>query len=355
MERRIPELFVPFLPHTETTVYSFEDAINTIEQSYSYKEVGAYAHDIKMDQQTIAVHGKDYHATRWGIESLFKMFGISKATIFRLAPDHLIDLINKVLRGQQDRIHVFLDQAETKIINVVKAPYYRARNAAAIKMLQDLDPKYSWNHKEIGISERGIGLSLVTDLFRKIEPLVGDITKTGFHIVNSDTGGRPLKASFFLFRLMCENGTVLRDKWGEARWTYDNRIPWKESLRAFGRKLQGMQLPTELLERKYDALLNNRLTDLDFRKIWRNLSRSVGPEGADSILEIEEEERKRILRTLKEREERNRKSLDPNAERAPVSLDRNFHEILQLVTAKARNYPLPTKEALEKLGGKIIG
>ena len=68
-------------------------------------------------------------------------------------------------------------------------------------MFNDLDAKYFWNCKGINISERGIELRLITDFFKDIEPVVGDITKTGFSVFNSDTGDMPLKASFFLYRI----------------------------------------------------------------------------------------------------------------------------------------------------------
>ena len=86
-----------------------------------------------------------------------------------------------------------------------------------------------------------------------------------------------------------------------------------------------------------------------------SLSRVVSPEEADSIIEIEKEERNRILKIVKEREKRNRESLDPRAKSEPVTLDMTFYEILQRVTAKAKNYPFHTKKQLEKLGGNIIG
>ena len=57
----------------------------------------------------------------------------------------------------------------------------------------------------------------------------------------------------------------------------------------------------------------------------------------------------------KEREKKNRLSLDPDAKTKPLPLDTTFYEILQLVTAKAKNYPILTKRQLEKLGGNIIG
>jgi hypothetical protein len=237
----------------------------------------------------------------------------------------------------------------------VKAGYYKARDVNVLAMFQDLDSKYCWNPKEIKISERGIELSLVTHIFGEIEPVVGDITKTGFSVTNSETGGRPLKASFLAFRLQCSNGAVLPDKWGEVRWTYDKRMSIESSLKNFRSRFVGMQLPMDLLEERFNGLLSNKLTDLDFRKIWRNVSRVVGSLEADSILEIKEDDRKQILRTVKEREKKNRLRLNPDSKIKPVQLNFDFYETMQLVTAKAKKYPFFTKRQLEKIGGNIIG
>jgi hypothetical protein len=221
-----------------------------------------------------------------------------------------------------------LNKTETRVINIVKADYYRASNLYVLEMLQELDSKYSWNHKEIKISEKGMALSLVTDMFEEIEPIIGDITKMGFSVINSETGGRPLKASFLIYRLKCMNGAVLPDKWGEARWTYDKRMTIENSLKRFRHKLEDMQIPTKFLEEKICGLLNEKLTDVDFRKIWRNLSRVVGPEEADYILEIGYDERKKILKTLKNREKQNRMCIDRDTKIEPLQLERNFYEIL---------------------------
>jgi hypothetical protein len=353
MNRRIPELFVPFIIDTQAKANSFEDAMNILEESYSFREVGTYLYNVKLDDRKILVDGKYYSASRWAIKSLCKMCGLSKTTTY-LSPNYLISLINNIVKAKQEYICIFFDKAETKVINIVKANYYRANNADVLAMFRELNSKFNWHRKEISISERGIGLSLVTDLFGEIEPAVGDITKIGFSVINSETGGKPLNASFLLFRLQCQNGAVLRDKWGEVRWSYDKRMPIETSLKTFRRKLQNMHLPIELLEERFDGLLNNKLSDLDFKKIWRNLSRVVGTEEADDILEIEEEERKRLLKVLKDKEEKKRKSLDPNARIELVQLDKSFYDILQLITDKAKDYPLPTKQQLERLGGNII-
>ena len=72
------------------------------------------------------------------------------------------------------------------------------------------------------------------------------------------------------------------------------------------------------------------------------------------VLEIKEDNRRNILRTLKEREKKNRKILDPNVKIKSLLLDINLYDVLQLITAKAKNYSIHTKRQLEKLAGNII-
>ena len=64
MKRDIPELFVPFHADTETTVSSFEDAVNTLEKIYCVKQVEASLSEIKLNERTVSFEGKDYAATR---------------------------------------------------------------------------------------------------------------------------------------------------------------------------------------------------------------------------------------------------------------------------------------------------
>jgi len=352
MKSKIPEIYIPFLPDIQTIAYSFEDAINEIENKYSFNEMVANTNDIKLGEGIISINRKDYPATRWALESLFKLFGLSKSTAVRLQLSDLIKFIDILKNGQKKEVSIFLDKTDIRIINIVKSPYHRVSNINTIKMVQELDSRFSWTTKRINISERGVHFSLVSDVFGKLEPVVGDITKKGFSIINSDTGGLRLKAAFLLYRLKCQNGAILKDRWGEARWTPDRNM--NASLKAFRKQIENMQLSSKLIELKYAGLLNNQITDVDFRKIFRNLSRIVGSEDADSILEIEEKKRKKILRELNEREKRQKK-INPEEKTIPVPLDKYFYEILQMVTDKAKKYPLHINQLIERLGGKIIG
>ena len=81
----------------------------------------------------------------------------------------------------------------------------------------------------------------------------------------------------------------------------------------------------------------------------------MGKYEADNILEIKEDERKRILRVLKEREMKYRMNLYQEEFFEPLSLDSSVYEILQLVTNQAKNYPISIKRQLEKVGGSILG
>ena len=134
MKRGIPELFVPFLPDTEKTVYSFDEAANKIKESYTFKEVGTYLKNMTLGETTISFNSKEYPANRWAIESLCKICKLSRATTYGLSPYYLVDLINKIVRINQKRVCIFLDKDETKVVNIVKAGYYRAQNLDVISM-----------------------------------------------------------------------------------------------------------------------------------------------------------------------------------------------------------------------------
>ena len=96
------------------------------------------------------------------------------------------------------------------------------------------------------------------------------------------------------------------------------------------------------------------MTDIDFRKLWRKLSSLIGPQDADTVLEVKEEARKTILKELKQREENNRKDLNAEVKISHVELDKTQYDTLQLITEKAQGYPFPIRQQMQRLGGKII-
>ena len=354
MKIRIPELYLPFLPDVEATSNSFNDAITQVERRYSFNKIGVDLNQLQLGSNFISIDNKEYQASRWAVESFCKLCKISRSTVYELNPHHLIKLINNIVKTQHKRICILLAKEENKIVNLVKADYFRPSAIDVLMMFQDLISKYSWNNHEIKVCEKGMTLSLTTDLFGKIEPSVGDIIQTGFSISSSDTGGISLKGSLFLFRLECKNGAVLQDKWGEVRWTYDKRMTIKSSLRTFRRKFEQIQFPIEILKKRISSLQTQKITDVEFRKIWRKVTRILGVEDADYALNVEAAVRKEILQTLKEREKENRERLISNHRVVPLELGRNYYEILQRITDKAKDYPIFTKRKLERIGGSII-
>ena len=350
--QKMPKVLDLFLPETNTKVGSFDEALEVIETDYSYDSVPASLKEVKVGNGTMAFRGHEYQATMWSLQSVWSLVGLSKPTAYRLDLDDLIKFIETLSAGQHIEVAVLIDKKQSKIVNVVKIPHHHVSNRDALKTIGEIDSKYSWSNTDILINERGIQLSLVTESLGTLEPVKGDITETGFFVVNSETGDLKLRASIFLYRLVCQNGLILKKHWGDVRWTHDRKT--KTALRAFKDKIKDFELSLEALNNRYSDLVTNRLTDIDFRKLWRKLSSLIGPQDADTVLEVKEEARKTILKELKQREENNRKDLNAEVKVSPVELEKTQYHTLQLITEKAQRYPFPIRQQMQRLGGKII-
>jgi hypothetical protein len=146
-------------------------------------------------------------------------------------------------------------------INVRRAAYVPART---LDVLDEAEKQLGTKKfHEAVISDRGVELSWV-DEAAPINPKPGDTLLHGLRISNSETGGRGLKASLYTVKVDCDNGALLSDEWGAARWTYDRRVTYNANLAHFFQDLRHIETKVPRLADNYHRLVNEPLADADF-------------------------------------------------------------------------------------------
>lgn len=244
-------------------------------------------------------------------------------------------------RKQQECCGVKICISRNAAINICRAAYYPART---LDVLDEAEQQVAGKKfHEAVIGDRGVELSWV-DERAQIDPKPGDTILTGLRISNSETGGRALKASLYALKLACQNGAVLSDEWGAARWTYDPRVTYKANLAHFFQDLHRTGVALPQLSNAYKQLVDVPLTDLDFVRLWRRVRAIVGPQDADDIFYATPKERRRLFNQVRSRR-------DPLAA-LPTSW--NSYDVHNRITAAAHSYEFLKWRRLEQIGGSIL-
>jgi hypothetical protein len=143
-----------------------------------------------------------------------------------------------------------------------KPPYLPLSNLAFLHLLEKV-----WSSNEIEtritISDRGVQAELLylDDAF-VIEPEVGDYTRVGIVVSNSETGGPLPVATGYAFRLQCTNGNKIRHNVGDVRFSSDWRCTWDNRCNRFTADLnslkQHMQDKFSDLQTAYRRMVDER-------------------------------------------------------------------------------------------------
>jgi hypothetical protein len=338
-----------FVKEKEIRVKDYPEGLQSLKTDFQYEQSFFSLPEISVREDFhLSWNGDWYPTTYWTLRSLLAYLGIPENFAKRIPTDLLLDNIDR-LKNKNTSMVAFL--RDGIVINIRKEPYCHIKNTDVLQLFE----KYQqlWDFESLRISDRGIELSFLNEQLGKLEPQLGDITKIGFRIINSETGYRGLKASFLLFRLICENGAVLADKWGDVRWSYDNRMRDETSLSLFEQRISTLSLTIEPLRQQYSKLLSRCLPDEQFVSLWRSLERIFSGETADQIIQTEKRERKAIFKQVTERTKRNKQQINGPIE-PPQTTRWNLYELYNQMTETAKNYDFIGCRHLERLAGDLI-
>jgi Domain of unknown function (DUF932) len=232
-----------------------------------------------------------------------------------------------------------------RAVGVVAADYRPARTIDLLNAWSSLDLR-GWSMQHACVSDRSAEIDLITQNFM-LEPQPGDEIRAGIRITNSETGGTGFKASFFTHRLKCSNGAVMSDHLGTVRWTYDRRVTYGASIRKCAANMAHLASRCKRLEPIYAAVMDQRLSEEDFTRLWRRL-RSAGdfsPAATDVILGVTTDERRAVAAAVA------RRRADRQPEQpSPWDLFTTHNR----VTAAAKAHPFATRSRLERIGGDLL-
>lgn len=337
-------------------VKSMDEALNAV------KLFKTNPRKVSLNDITISLNGganlkvtdETMKITQWSLQSLCRFLGIPDPFARKIPIDLLQKNISRLLQEKRGDFVSLLIGKENEIVNIVKANYKPFENDKLLSKLNALfnnGKSIEWESMRVG--PRGFDLNVVDPSIKPLEPKVGDITKIGFRIVNSDTGFRDAIAKVYLFRLACTNGATLTDDWGAVRRRANRNISEERDLEYFVNGVQNLNINFDRLKTVYDKMPETFLTDFQVEGVWKAISRVAGPEQADAVIEKDEEGRKAILHLVTAKRAHNRQ-LFVEALKEPAATDVNAYNTHNRITDASKQYKWQDALRMQSIGGRMI-
>jgi hypothetical protein len=370
-----------FAPEKFFQCIDIEESTQICEQDFSYTRAETFISQISMDEDlSLLIDGQRYRPTEKAHGDLCKVLGIPIDFAFDIPTDLTAVIVQRLKREHQQA--VVMVAREGTIVSFIdpvkgadgkdkprnerkkKKPHYQPlSNLSFLHMLEKV-----WSGTEIDtritISDSGVQVELLylDDAFN-IEHEVGDITRVGIAISNSETGGPLPLATGYAFRLKCTNGNKIRDKLADVRFSGDWRCTWDNRCDRFTADLkvlkQRMHDKFGDLQTAYRRMVDERLDDKNFYSWYRQaeyLFRGIADRSThiDNIFGVEPDQRKEIFNRERQRR-RELKDANTTVIEPPQSTDLHAWNVFNGITAAARDeVRYQRRTALEMLGSDVL-
>jgi hypothetical protein len=357
-----------FAPERCIRPQTIDEALQLCNSCFHYSRPEIALKQLFLDDELmLTFNGERYALTEKAFEDLCNLVSVP----VRFAKDIPTDLVATIMERlkvvhQQTVLPIHRDDVVVGVVDPRKWTHSRAKekrphylpvtNDQLLRLLRD-----HWSDSEAvpGITLADSGMSIeVLNSRQTIEPKVGDVTRVGLAITNSETGGANPQARGYTLRLVCTNGATLPKTFGLIRLSTDWRVTLARRLAAFEAALKSLSVDIQRLQVAYSRLAVEPLTDYAFYNLYRQVrylyryfpNRELL---ADKTLGVPEDSRQQIVSQVRRRQ----KELREGASTAylPHPTELAAWDIFNSITgtARAENYQ-PRRLALERLAGDLL-
>jgi hypothetical protein len=225
-----------------------------------------------------------------------------------------------------------------------------------------------WKGPEVDTRITFSDVGMQVELLRKeesftVEPVVGDVTRVGVAITNSETGGPLPLAKGYTLRLVCTNGSTVQTDAKLYRFSSDLRCSPEWRFNKFAEALQSlmqeMQAKCGALRTAYQRMAEDELDDVRFHDLYRQaqyLSRGIADssDAIDDIFGVGKDDRQKFFKRVRERQNKRRDGTRAVIE-PPQSTGLIVWDVFNGITAAARDeVRYSRRTALENLAGDVM-
>jgi hypothetical protein len=347
-------------------------------ENFGYEQRKISVAQISLDDDlSLAVDNHRYHLTEKAHGDLCRLLHIPLTFSYDI-PTDLTAMIVRRLKSDHQQLVTMVSRGDTIVALVdplkwaagrgegrsKKTPHYRpVSNLSLLHLLEKV-----WKGPEVDTRITFSDVGMQVELLRKeesftVEPVVGDVTRVGVAITNSETGGPLPLAKGYTLRLVCTNGSTVQTDAKLYRFSSDLRCSPEWRFNKFAEALQSlmqeMQAKCGALRTAYQRMAEDELDDVRFHDLYRQaqyLSRGIADssDAIDDIFGVGKDDRQKFFKRVRERQNKRRDGTRAVIE-PPQSTGLIVWDVFNGITAAARDeVRYSRRTALENLAGDVM-
>jgi hypothetical protein len=296
-------------------------------------------------------------------------------------PPDLASIIVQRLKARHQQTLVLVSRGDTIVRLVDPLKWTRGRDTTAkerpknhpyylpvsnLSLLRLLEKVWSDAATDMRITTSDVGLQIeivLQDDSFTIEPVVGDVTRVGMVVNNSETGGPLPHATGYTMRLVCRNGAAVRHDVNPVYFNSDWNWNIERRMARFAGGLHDllvtMQGKRDELQTAYSRMVQEQLDDAQFYNFYRQAqyaSRGIpnSSDQIDSMFGVTTSRRQEIFKQVRQRHAQMRSGTTAVIE-PPQSTGLMAWQTFNGITAAARDeMRYSRRTALESLAGDVM-
>jgi hypothetical protein len=236
------------------------------------------------------------------------------------------------------------------IVNIGVAPYMPTRHE---DILRYIEKDKTFDLSQISFNDRGLSISLLDERIPVIEPKKGDVIRCGISLNNSETFGQNISVESYLLRLVCTNGSTMREKGHCFVPDQKQRRRYFSNTSYLIDDIKSLSLKHDVTRKQLISIIDKNVNDEELMRCWQMLTKMFDGDRADFVLQLKYDERKEIIKTIKERKEKNR-TLSYSNRIMTESTEYNLYDVFNHITDAAKNVSYHDSLELQRFGGSML-
>ena len=294
--------------------------------------------------------GESFGITQWGYCQFLKKIKVSPHSANAIDLDLLENLINNALSRLSTSQSMLMIKRDNTIVNIGVAPYMPTRHE---DILMTLNKDKACDISQVSFSDRGMSISLLDEHIPVIEPKKGDVIRCGISLNNSETFSQNISVESYYLRLVCTNGSIMRERGNCFVPDQKQRRKYFSNISYLMDDIKSLSLKHDVTRKQLISIIDKSMNDEELIKSWGVLNKRFDSDRADSILRLKYDERKEIVKTIKERKVKNR-TLPYSNRIMPDSTEHNLYDVFNHITDAAKNVPYHDSLELQRFGGSML-
>lgn len=375
---RLPDIFAP---EQFFQTDDIQESVHFCAEHFAYDRHETSFAQICVDAElSLSVDSQQYRLTEKAYHDLCKMINIPLAFGTDIPPD-LASTVLQRLKARHQQALVLVSRGDTIVSLVDPLKWAKGRETTAkertknyphylpvpnLSLLRLLEKVWSdaASDTRITITDTGIQIEIVLkdDSFT-IEPIMGDVTRVGMVVKNSETGGPLPHATGYTMRLICRNGATVRHEIAPVYFNSDWNWNIERRMHRFAGGLHDllvkMQDKRDQLQTAYSRMVQEPLDDVHFYNFYRQAqyaSRGIAnaSDQLDSMFGVTASQRRELFQQVRDRQKEMRTGTTALIEPHRAT-DLVAWNAFNGITAAARDeVRYNRRTALESLAGDVM-